>query len=328
MPAYRHLFVIDPIEKLNLKLDSSLRLAYALSKKQHPCFITTPSELYLRSSDDQTKTLAKVKAKPIRFNSELDSLEVDKALDEDLHSFQAVHIRKDPPFDMNYIAMTWVIDQVRGKAAIFNDTHALRNWNEKLIITRYPKDTQAVLYSCQSDDIERFVEEKCQGDAIFKPLDLYGGLGIERLKASEKTASELRRFIDEHTQASTQHRLVQPFNPSIHEGEVRVFCAGGTPIAWCLKKPRQGEFMANTRLGAELIDYKPSKEETTRVERIAKDLTHEGIFLTGFDLIGGYVSEINITSPRLLSVGPNEKEIYEQLADLICEQTEKVLSQT
>ena len=232
MSAYRHLFVIDPIEKLNLKLDSSLRLAFALSKKQHPCFIACPNDLYTMTDEKTPNSSARAKVRQINFDETIDSLKISDLQDEPLASFEAIHIRKDPPFDMNYIAMTWIIDQVRGKSTIFNDTHALRNWNEKLIILRYPADTAPVLYSANSLDIQSFIETKCNGDAILKPLDLFEGRGIERIKSSDHPSSQLKEAIDKITQNSQIHRLVQPL--------IRLYTKGKSEFFVLTEKPSPG----------------------------------------------------------------------------------------
>jgi len=108
--------------------------------------------------------------------------------------------------------------------------------------------------------------------------------------------------------------LIQPFNPAIYAGEVRVFTGFGQPLAWCLKRPAAGEFLANTRAGATLEAYQPTATEVARVSQVAAALHQHGVFLAGFDLIGGYVSEINLTSPRLLQAADDKVDYYAILA--------------
>jgi glutathione synthase len=160
---------------------------------------------------------------------------------------------------------------------------------------------------------------------VIKPLTLFGGRGVARLRLNESTSSEaeglsrdelLAELIRE-TEGGRHIRLVQPFDPAIFDGEVRVFTAFGEPISWCLKRPAKGQFLANTRAGAQLEVYIPKPEEEARVRRIARELLEEGVTFIGFDLIGGYVSEINLTSPRLLEAPGSSENYYKKIASMI-----------
>lgn len=328
MTSYRHLFVIDPLEKLNMKLDSSLRMAFALTKSKQQCFITTTKQLSRLHKTQKSPAGTRVHAQPIHFDGQADKLQTGPVEDLDLHSFHSIQMRKDPPFDMDYIASTWLLDGARGHGIVYNDPEALRRWNEKLLILKFPQYTNAAIFTADPDQIYKFVAEEAQGDGILKPLDLFGGQGVYRLQLDKLTEEEARRIILEQTKHGESYRLVQPFDTSIFQGEIRVFCAGKQDLAWCLKRPKSGEFLANTRMGAVLEPYEPSSEEVEMVQSVSAELRKDGIFFTGYDLIGGKISEINITSPRLLSVGKNEEAIYDELAKLLIEDLEQQLNQT
>lgn len=326
MTSYRHLFVIDPLEKLNMKLDSSLRMAFALTKMKQSCYITTPKQISRFHKVKHYPNGCVVQAQKILFENEVQSLRTEPAEVLDLKSFQSVHMRKDPPFDMDYLAATWLLDEAQGSSIVYNDPEALRRWNEKLIILRFPDYTNPAIFSADQEQIYDFIAGEAKGDGILKPLDLFGGRGVIRLQLADLSREQALAAIAEQTNNGESFRLVQPFDSSIYEGEVRVFCAGTEALAWCLKKPSQGEFLANTRMGATLHPYQPSSTEEAMVQSITAELVKDGIFFTGFDLIGGKVSEINITSPRLLGGGLDEAPIYERLARLIIEDVERRLA--
>ena len=317
MTATRHLFVIDPLEKLNLKLDSSLRMANALLQSGHECFSCEINSFQIGYFNNELSST--VQARPIK-DTEWGKFGADNFGEQESYSlshFDAVHMRKDPPFDMNYVATTWFLDEAAKSARVYNHPEALRKWNEKLIILRYPEYIDPVLVSSNHRDIMHFIKSLENQDAIVKPLDLFGGRGVYRLNLNMEPSFEAasRKVFDDCQDHSI--RLVQPFNHRISEGEVRVFCAGGKVIATCLKKPQPDSFLANTRAGASLEDYTLSPDEHYMVTEVSKDLMQEGIFFTGFDLIGGKISEINITSPRLLVAGEPDRPYYERIVAMI-----------
>jgi glutathione synthase len=294
----RHLFVIDPLEELNLALDSSLRMAKALADRGHRIFFATLRDLSWHSG----KGAAWARSVEATFAGNDIRPRVSPKSRHDLSDFDAIHMRKDPPFDLSYIEATWLLDSVASKVRIYNQPSALRNFNEKVSILLFPDDIKPALVSSDPSEIIDFIESECGGDAVVKPLALFGGHGVERIKIGEggMPASTATAQITGLTRDGAEKRMVQRFDKQVFEGEVRAFCVGGEPIAWCLKRPAKGEFLANTRAGATLEPWKPSAAEIARVKNVASRLALSGAPIVGFDLIGGYVSEINITSPRLL----------------------------
>lgn len=314
MTDFKHLFVMDSPENLNMKLDSSLRMAQALLKRGHRCAITTPSELSWYSNN---KEKVRASACWLSLTDEPTPRIEEKTLVE-ATDFHAIHMRKDPPFDSHYISCTWILSYLEKSAKIYNAPRSLRSLNEKLSIYDFPQYSRAALLSAETDTIAEFIRENCEGDAIVKPLDLYGGRGVERINTSEIDPTKLKQIIRQHTKNATEQRLFQPFDKAIFEGEVRAFTAAGETISWSLKVPADGEYLANTRSGAVVQPYKPTSEEISMVQEISQDLLKRGIFLVGYDLIGGYVSEINITSPRLLvEEGRDVNPLYARVAELI-----------
>lgn len=314
-----HLFVMDPLASLSLPLDSSLRMMVALTRLGHTVYHVEPRHLAWSSSGQHA---AHAHCQQLQFtNFEPQSAAAGATTTLPLASFRAIHMRKDPPYDLDYITTTWLLDAAGRQTKIYNAPTALRSINEKLAILPLAKDGDAEpgLVSASPTEILTFIKQDCGGDGILKPLNLFGGRGVEHVQI--KSDVEALQQIAALTESGTSLRLVQKFNQAIYDGEVRVFTAFGEPIAWCLKKPQSGNFLANTRAGATLHAYQPTAAEEARVRRVAAGLRQDGVELIGFDLIGGKVSEANITSPRLL-VGPDapagaERQAYDRIATLM-----------
>lgn len=315
--AFQHLFVIDPLASLNLALDSSLRMMFALAKRGHAIYVTEANSISWGSHGKPTAM-----CQSLSFENGLEKPLTKSRIKTSIDTFSAIHMRKDPPFDMEYISCTWFLDAVQHKVRIYNDPAALRALNEKVSILKFPRHIRPALVSANPEELLAFIKNKSNGDAVLKPLDLFGGRGIRRIILERD--NDFLQLLKEETSSGRFARMVQAFDPAIFEGEVRVFTAFSEPIAWCLKKPSAGNFLANTRMGATLHPYTPEVAEITRVREVAAQLLGQGVAFIGFDLIGGWISEINITSPRLLvAQGTAETPLYDKIAQLIEADLEK-----
>jgi glutathione synthase len=315
MAKILHLFVIDPIETLNFALDSSLRIARALRNIGHETYICTPSQIEWASREGCAVAYAQGLHSDI---NDVARYRLDPLERLPLTHFRAIHMRKDPPYDLTYITCTWLLDSAeKAGVKVLNSPRALRDYNEKLSIFQFPEAIQDGLISTNPDSLLRFLKNEAKGDAVLKPLTLFGGRGVLRLALATHSEAEIYQTLLEETAKGVDHRLIQPFDKRIFEGEVRVFTAGGKAVSWCLKKPHGDNFLANTRSGATLEPYTPSNEDVHRIESIAKSLLKAGIYFLGFDVIGGLVSEINLTSPRLLQAPGESVEPYDQIAAML-----------
>jgi len=312
-PQQRHLFVIDPLESLTLELDSSVRLAREIEKAGHEIYVTTINRLgWINGAPSAHTHCAR-----LAFSGSAVSFTCGAYSKRNLVDFAGIHMRKDPPFDLEYVSATWLLESAAGSAKIYNAPSALRSINEKLAIFAFPEASAAALVSSNPEELYQFIQNECHGDAIIKPLLLFGGRGVFRMELQQKDHATAMESLRQETQNGSAARLVQPFNKAIFEGEVRAFAVGGHPIAWCLKKPAAGNFLANTRAGATLVEYQPTKAEVTMATRVAQRLYAAGVSLVGFDLIGGVLSEVNITSPRLLQAPTDKRNYYESMAKWI-----------
>lgn len=311
MPTKPHLFIMDPMSRINLKMDTSLRLAYALHQQRIECYHTEPHHLSLMSPNQ-----VQARAQKIEFPS--DSPESATLLAPETYDaamFSHAYMRKDPPTDEAYWQTTWVLDKIPPTTKVLNHPTTLRSCNEKLLILDYPSFSAPALVSALPEQVYDFAKRH-GGDLIIKPLQLFGGKGVFRLTLKGLTKAEALSELTPHFPSHAPAKIIQPFDPAIFQGEVRVFSSYGEPLAWCLKKPAPGSFLANTGHGATLFDYEPPPDVMAMVTEISQDLTVRGAPLIGFDIIGGKISEINITSPRLLATNLSSYH-FEKLADSI-----------
>ncbi len=307
----KHLFIMDPIEKLNLALDSSLRIAHALNLRGHAVYFCRINDLFWTSGKEPHCI-----ASELIFAKDLQQLKLGPATDCNLDAFQTIHMRKDPPFDMNYVTATWFLDPCR-KATVVNHPQALRDFNEKLGTLDFPAECKRALVSSNPEQLLEFVARECNGDAVLKPLHLFGGRDITRIELSKLTQEQALQSIQRDTEGGSSPKLAQAFDARIFEGEIRAFTLNGKALSWCMKVPKQGSFLANTAAGAVLKSYSPSPELANKVARVAKKLVQRGVYFVGMDIIGDEISEINITSPRLLVAPGDTRDYYAEIASFL-----------
>ena len=288
-----HLFVIDPIERLNLSWDTSIKMAFALAELGHVIYFCTGRELSRSlhpSGVFASARRATFKQKP----SELTLADPERL---SLDSMSAVHMRREPPFDLDYIGTLWMLDAVSAHVPVFNAPKALLEINEKLAILDFPLFTKPAMVSSNVGELLEFTKAKCSSNIVIKPLGLYGGRGIEHIEGTRGLEEKLHMA----TMNGKEARLIQEFNPAISGGEVRAFTVAGKPVAWCLKIPKKGDFLANTRAGSTLETYRPTSRDMDIATGVAETLLKKGVMFAGIDIIGGWLSEVNITCPALLN---------------------------
>ena len=205
-----HLFVIDPLPTLNLALDSSLRMMFALAQRGHKVAIAEPWGLSWGAGSPPY-----ARSQAIWFDGRADKPQVGSASNVPLDHFAAIHMRKDPPFDMEYVQCTWIFDAVRPGVRVYNDPEALRSINEKAIILSFPEETRPALLSSNPQELLSFAENMAHGDAILKPLDLFGGRGVRRITLSHDDAHSI---LKEETGSGRRARLIQAFDSGIFQG--------------------------------------------------------------------------------------------------------------
>jgi glutathione synthase len=220
--------------------------------------------------------------------------EAGEPCSEPVAAFGAVLMRKDPPFDMEYVFSTYLLEHaVREGARVFNDPLAIRSHNEKLAIAEFPQFTPPTLVTRSADELRAFVDE--HDEAVFKLLDGMGGTSIFRAKRGDPNISVI---IETLNQFGARSVMAQRFIPEISEGDKRVLLIGGQVVPYCLARiPKDGEFRGNLAAGGRGVARPLSARDREVAEALAPQLAARGLLLVGLDLIGDYVTEINVTSP-------------------------------
>lgn len=212
----------------------------------------------------------------------------------ELAGFDAVLMRKDPPFDQGYLTATWLLEMAeREGARVFNRPSALRDFNEKLAIARFPDFIAPTLVSADAGQIRAFLAE--HGDIIVKPLDAMGGAGIFRLRPGDPN---LGAILETATRHGAETVMAQRYLPEIVDGDKRVLVIDGEPVPYCLARiPAEGETRGNLAAGGTGVARPLSARDREIAEALGPTLKAAGLLLVGLDVIGDRLTEVNVTSP-------------------------------
>jgi glutathione synthase len=303
----RFLFVMDPFESLNLETETSLVLMQDLIERGQGVYWLQQEDLAL--VHDQPMGLVF----PI---TGTDPLGREEPAWSNLNCFDAVLVRKDPPFDTEYLQLTLILDHLDPGVVQFNDVRALRNFNEKMLPLRWPEFTPPTLITMNTDQLERFIIE--HRSLVLKPLNDCSGRGISRIDWDER--GDFRRQVGEVLIAADgkPHFLVaQKYLPEVSRGDKRVYLVNGEPVGMVNRIPKPGSYLANIHQGARCEPTQLSAREDHIIKTIAPFLLEHGIFLAGADFIGGYLTELNITSPSAIRQinGVSGEQVQHRIVD-------------
>ncbi|MDO1509156.1 MULTISPECIES: glutathione synthase [unclassified Neisseria] len=240
-----------------------------------------------------------------------------------LKDFDAVIMRTDPPFDMQYLYATQLLTLAGQQGAkVFNSGQAMRDFNEKLAILNFSRFTSPTLVSTRSADVRAFLKE--HGDIIVKPLDGMGGMGIFRLT---ETDPNIGSILETLMQMDTRTIMAQRYIPEIVHGDKRVLVIGGEVVPFALARiPQQGETRGNLAAGGRGVAQELSARDREIAETLAPELKRRGILLAGLDVIGDYLTEVNVTSPTGFQEIMKQKgfDVAAMFADAVAEWSEAV----
>ena len=216
-----------------------------------------------------------------------------EAEDVCLHEVDAIWVRKDPPFDSGYLYCTLLLDTVKTDTFVLNDPNGLRAANEKLYACRFPELMPKTLVASEKARIKRFVAS-VGGRAVIKPLDGAGGEGVMTLTEGDLN---LNAIIELTTHHGRRLAMVQEFLPAVREGDKRILLLDGQLLGAILRVPQQGDVRSNIHVGGSVVQAKVTEEERRIIETVAPSLREDGLYFVGLDVIGGKLTEVNVTSP-------------------------------
>ena len=293
------LFIVDPLASFKIKKDTSFAMMREAQKRGHS--ITACEVPHIQW---QRGECVKAQVQDLRLTGDANTwYEVTATRQAWLKDFDAIIMRKDPPFDSEFFYATHLLSQAeREGAKVFNKASALRDHPEKLAIMEFPEFIGPTLVTRSADAIKAFHAE--HQDIILKPLDGMGGMGIFRVGAD---GMNLGSIIETLNLDGAQSVMVQKFLPAIAQGDKRVLIIGGKPVPFCLARiPQGGEVRGNLAAGGKGVAQPLTDNDRAIAETIGPILAARGLLLIGLDVIGTSVTEINVTSPTCF------QEIFDQ----------------
>ena len=280
-------FQMDPIGPINIDADSTFRIAEEAQARGHALFYYTPDML----AYDQGRVTAKGWPLTVqRVKGDHFTLGAQEVVD--LADFDVVWLRQDPPFDMGYITTTHILDMIHPDTLVVNDPFWVRNYPEKLLVLNFPDLTPPTMIARDLQTLKEFRAE--HGDVILKPLYGNGGAGVFRLDANDRNLTSLHELFSGF---SREPLIVQRFLPDVSKGDKRVILVDGVAVGAINRVPAAGETRSNMHVGG-----RPEKIGLTDRDReicaaIGPLLSKKGQIFVGIDVIGDYLTEINVTSP-------------------------------
>ncbi|MBD2839559.1 glutathione synthase [Pseudomonas sp. JM0905a] len=303
--------VMDPIAQISFKKDSSLAMLLAAQERGWSLFYMEQQDLYQKNGE------ARARMRPLKvFLDPEHWFELEAETDTPLAELDVILMRKDPPFDNEFVYSTYLLEQAeRAGVLVVNRPQSLRDCNEKFFATLFPDYTPPTVVSRRADILREFAEE--QRDIILKPLDGMGGSSIFRHRAGDPNLSVILETLTAH---GTQQIMAQGYLPAIKDGDKRILMIDGEPVPYCLARiPAAGETRGNLAAGGRGEARPLTDRDREIAAAVGPTLREKGLLFVGLDVIGEHLTEINVTSPTCIREIDNayDTRIGERLMDAI-----------
>ncbi len=280
-------FQMDPIGAVNIDADSTFRIALEAQERGHQLFYYTPDRLSFRSGRIIARgwpiEVQRVKGDHVSFGAEAEI---------DLAEWDVVWLRQDPPFDMGYITSTHLLDMMHPETLVVNDPFWVRNYPEKLLVLQFQGLTPPTTIARDLETLRAFKAE--HGDIILKPLYGNGGAGVFRLDPNDRNLASLHELF---TGMSREPLIAQKFVPDVAKGDKRVILVNGEPVGAINRVPAAGETRSNMHVGGRPEKVGLTERDLEICAAIGPLLREKGQIFVGIDVIGNWLTEINVTSP-------------------------------
>jgi glutathione synthase len=283
---------MDPLESVNIDGDSTFALMLEAQARGHELWHYEVRHMSLREGGSRTGRLT-ARARPVTVRRERGNHFTTGATETiDLAGTDVVLMRQDPPFDMAYITATHMLEHIHPHTLVVNDPVAVRNAPEKLLVTHFPELMPPTLVTWDAEAIRAFRAE--HGDIIVKPLFGNGGAGVFRIKPDDENLASL---LEMHFARSREPLMVQRYEPAVRQGDKRIILVDGEPMGAINRVPAAGEARSNMHVGGRPEPIALSARDREICERIGPTLREQGMIFVGIDVIGDWLTEINVTSP-------------------------------
>jgi glutathione synthase len=280
-------FQMDPIQSVDINADSSFRIAEEAQARGHELFFYSPDHL----AYEEGEITARGHRMTVR-REQGNHVDLGPFEKVNLADFDVIWLRQDPPFDMHYITSTHLLDRLAGQALVVNDPCWVRNYPEKLLVLDFPELTPPTTIARDLETIKEFKAK--HGDVILKPLYGNGGAGVFRLDANDRNLTSLHELF---TGFSREPLIVQKFLPDVSNGDKRVILVDGEPVGAINRVPAAGETRSNMHVGGRPEKIGLTERDLEICAAIGPLLKEKGQVFVGIDVIGDYLTEINVTSP-------------------------------
>ena len=280
-------FQMDPIEDVNIDGDSTFRIAEEAQARGHELFYYTPDKLAYQEGRVTARgwppTVRREKGNHFTLGEEQEI---------NLADWDVVWLRQDPPFDMGYITSTHILDMIHPETLVVNDPFWVRNYPEKMLVLEFPDLTPPTTIARDIKTLKAFKDK--HGDIILKPLYGNGGAGVFRLTPDDRNLTSLHELF---TGINNEPLIAQKFLPDVAAGDKRVILIDGVAVGAINRVPAKGEVRSNMHVGGRPEKVEMTARDLEICERIGPLLREKGQIFVGIDVIGGYLTEINVTSP-------------------------------
>ena len=284
--------IMDPIQSISFYKDSTLAILLAAQAQGFDLFYMEQSDLYIDN------TGPKAQLRPLKvFNDATKWFELGDSRDAALEEMDVLLMRKDPPFDGEFIYSTYILEAAERRGSlVVNKPQSLRDCNEKIFATEFPQCIPPLLVSRDQERLKDFLAE--HQDVVYKPLDGMGGTSIFRVKEGDQN---LNVILETVTKYGAETIMAQKFMPQITQGDKRILVVDGEVIPFCLARiPTGSDFRGNLAAGGRGVVQPLSERDMWIAQQVAPTLKERGLIFVGLDVIGDYLTEINVTSPTCI----------------------------
>lgn len=280
--------IMDPVSTVNAGADTTFALMEEAQKRGHRVDHCLNTDLYL----DCGRLHARVAPATMQ-RGQSPAIALAAPEDVSLHDVDAVFVRTDPPFDDNYLWCTLLLEHVKRETLVLNDPHGLRTANEKLYTCFFPELMPQTIVTSHKQRIKDFVK-RVGGEAVIKPIGGRGGEGVLVLREGDPNVNPI---IEATTLEGRRAAMVQVFLPEVKIGDKRILLLGGEPLGAVLRVPSGEEVRSNLRVGGRAVKTQLDADDRRIIQTLAPRLRADGLWFVGIDVIGGKLTEVNVTSP-------------------------------
>jgi glutathione synthase len=279
-------FVMDPMDRVHPEKDTTFALQRAAQRRAHVALHCEPRDVYMVGGE------AWARVRPVRVSDSAPHFVHGAPEDVRLADVECVFIRKDPPFDAEYLYLTLMLETLRGRTLVLNDPRGLRDANEKLYTLNFARYMPKTLVASDRDRIHAFIASV--GEAVVKPLDGAGGSGVMTVSKADRNT---RSIVDAITGEGRRHAMVQEYVPAVRAGDKRVLLLEGQVLGAINRIAREDDVRSNIHAGGRVEPCEVTESERRIIADMATRLVADGLIFVGLDFIGGKLTEVNVTSP-------------------------------